>query len=286
VDRHLGRIESIGWRTDIALRELEGAEIAASAENLVIRTPQNRGYRWGNFILLPAAPGPGEANQCVRQFSAAFPDAGYVAIGFDRPPTTAETLEEFVSLGLRVDVDTVLTATSLTAPAREAPAAAFRRLEGDSDWAQAAALSLATEEPQDSESHRRYLARRMGAIRRVCEGGHGAWFGAFRDGEMHCGLGVFNVGAGLARFQAVDTHPAHRRQGLASHLLHVAGQYAMRHLGARTLVIAADPDYHAIGIYRSLGFQDHERHVQVERLTRGRMRSAGEDASAARDSVG
>ena len=266
VDRHLASVESIGWRTDVALRELEGAEIVASEENLVIRTPENPDYRWGNFLLLAAAPRPGEADRCVRKFTAAFPDAGYVAIGFDRPPTTPETLEEFVSLGLRVDVDTVLTATSLTAPAREAPAAAFRRLESDSDWAQAAALSLATEEPQDSASHRRYLERRMGVIRGVCEGGHGGWFGAFRDGEMHSGLGVFNVGAGLARFQAVDTHPAHRRQGLASHLLHTAGQYAVKHLGARTLVIAADPNYHAIGIYRSLGFQDHERRVQVERL--------------------
>src|SRR6202035_3840246 len=144
VDRHLGSVESIGWRTDLRLRELEGAEIAASEEGVVIRTPENPDYRWGNFILRAAAPRPGEAERCVRQFTAAFPDADYVAIGLDRPPTTPETLEEFVSLGLRVGEDTVLTATSLTAPAREAPAAAFRPLETDSDWAQATALSLAT----------------------------------------------------------------------------------------------------------------------------------------------
>src|SRR6202035_4319621 len=195
VDRHLGSVESIGWRTDLRLRELEGAEIAASEEGVVIRTPENPDYRWGNFILLASAPRPGEAERCVRQFTAAFPDADYVAIGLDRPPTTPETLEEFVSLGLRVGGGGG--AAGRRPPPRPPgpggpPPATFRRLESDSDWAQAAALSLATEEPQDSASHRRYLERRMGAIRGVCERGHGAWFGAFRDGEMHSGLGVFD----------------------------------------------------------------------------------------------
>lgn len=259
-------VESIGWRTDVALRELEGAEVLAGEDSLVVRTRENPQYRWGNFMLLRVAPRPGEADRWMRRFIAAFPGAGHVALGIDRPGLAADALAEFAALGLRVDVHTVLTASTLTAPAREAPAAVFRRLEGDRDWSQAIDLSLAADELDDSPSNRSYLERRTSAIRRVCEKGRGAWFGAFRSGEMHCGLGVFAIGSRLARFQAVDTHPAHRRQGLASHLLHVAGQYALGHLGARTLVIAADPGYHAIGIYRSLGFTDHEQHVQLERI--------------------
>jgi GNAT superfamily N-acetyltransferase len=110
----------------------------------------------------------------------------------------------------------------------------------------------------------------MRAVRRVCEQGHGAWFGAFYEEEMRAGLGIFSVGSGVARFQAVDTHPAHRRQGLASHLILTAGVYALSELGAETLVISADPDYHAIDIYRSLGFVERERQVQLERVPTAR----------------
>jgi GNAT superfamily N-acetyltransferase len=93
----------------------------------------------------------------------------------------------------------------------------------------------------------------------------GRSFGAFRDEQLQSGLGIFSAGSGTARFQSVETHPAHRRQGLAGNLLIAAGQYAHTRLRAGTLVIAAEPDYPAINIYRSLGFHERERHVQLER---------------------
>jgi ribosomal protein S18 acetylase RimI-like enzyme len=83
---------------------------------------------------------------------------------------------------------------------------------------------------------------------------------------MHAGLGIFRTAERLARFQDVDTHRDHRRQGLASHLLLAAGHYAHQQLGAATLVIAADPDYQAIGPYRSLGFVDREQYMTFEAL--------------------
>jgi ribosomal protein S18 acetylase RimI-like enzyme len=260
------RITSIGWQTDIALRRLEGAELIAEADYAIVRTPAIGDFRWGNFMLLPSAPGPGEAARWIERFGAAFPAARYLAIGIDEPPRQPTALEEFAALGLRVQIDAVLTAQRMIPPAKPPPAAEFRRLHGDGDWRRAVELSLAASDPDNSSGSRDFLQRRMAAIRRACETGRGAWFGAFRDGEMHAGLGIFDAGDGLARFQSVDTHPAHRRQGLASHLLYAAGRYANTQLGARTLVIAADPEYHAIGIYESLGFSAAERHVQLERL--------------------
>jgi len=261
------RVKSIGWQTDLRLRELEGADIVAGADHLVVRTPENPAYRWGNFLLLPALPPPGEAERWISRFSAAFPGAGHIAIGIDGGPGGPQAVEELAALGLRVETSAVLSADHLIPPAREAPNAVLRRLESDSDWRAAIDLNVAAdEEPGESRSHREYLERRTAAIRRVCEAGHGAWFGAFRDDEMISGLGIFGTGFGLARFQAVDTHPAHRRQGLASHLLFTAGRYALSRLGASTLVIAADPDYHAIDIYRSLGFNERERYMQLERV--------------------
>jgi ribosomal protein S18 acetylase RimI-like enzyme len=259
------RVRSLGWRTDLRLRELEGAEVVERQDHLVVRSAANPAYRWGNFLLFASPPRPGDAERWLARFEQDFPEASYVAIGIDSPAGDLGELDELRAAGMTVEIDAVLSADGLRAPAREPPPVEFRRLQSDADWRRATALRYAVEErPEDG--YRDYLERQMRTIRRVSEQGHGAWLGAFCDGEMRSSLGIFNAGGGLARFQSVDTHPAHRRQGLATNLLLAAGRYALAELGASKLVIAADPDYHAIDIYRSLGFRERERHVQLERL--------------------
>ncbi len=61
----------------------------------------------------------------------------------------------------------------------------------------------------------------------------------------------------------MGTHPAARRQGLAGTLVWRAGQHALGELGARTLVIVADPTEAAIRVYRSVGFADHETQLSM-----------------------
>jgi ribosomal protein S18 acetylase RimI-like enzyme len=259
----------LGWRTDLAVRELEGADVTARDDHVLVRSPAIADFRWGNFMLLAQAPAPGEAAGWVRRFEAEFPGCNYVALGIDAARAQTDALDELTALGLIVERDAVLTTSRLRAPAKPAPAAAFRPVRSDDDWRQATELSVAADERPDSAAGLDYAARRMAAIRRACGTGRGAWFGAFRDGEMQAGLGIYDAGDGLARFQAVDTHSAHRRQGLATHLLHAAGRHAFARFGARTLVIAADPDYHAIDMYESLGFSVREQHVQLERVDAG-----------------
>jgi ribosomal protein S18 acetylase RimI-like enzyme len=263
-------IRSIGWQTDLRLRELEGAEILTRADHLLVRTPQNPAFRWGNFLLLGSMPAVGEGERWLSRFGEAFPRADYVALGVDGAPTDAAALAELQSLGLRAELTSVLSAPRLATPAKPTPRGQLRALRSDEDWRQAIELGLTVEderEPQPGE--RVYMERRMAAVRGVCEAGHGAWFGAFRDGEMVAGLGIFVAGEGVARFQSVDTHPAHRREGLATHLLFLAAEHAHEDFGARTLVIAADPEYHAIEIYHALGFRERNRQLQLERLAAG-----------------
>jgi ribosomal protein S18 acetylase RimI-like enzyme len=97
------------------------------------------------------------------------------------------------------------------------------------------------------------------------EGGHGAWFGAFVDGRLLSGMGLFRASEGLARFQNVETRPEARGRGLAGTLVHHVSRYGFDELGARTLVMVADPDYLAIRIYRSVGFAETESMLQAER---------------------
>ncbi|RJQ81049.1 GNAT family N-acetyltransferase [Pseudonocardiaceae bacterium YIM PH 21723] len=103
-------------------------------------------------------------------------------------------------------------------------------------------------------------------MRELTDRGKGSWFGAFQDGRLVASLGVFTDGSGLARYQSVDTLPGYRNRGLAGTLVHHAGQYALTELGARLLVIQADPGYHAIRVYRSVGFADAETAVSLQRF--------------------
>jgi ribosomal protein S18 acetylase RimI-like enzyme len=271
------RIESIGWQTDLRLRELEGAEIVAREDHVLVRTPENPAFRWGNFLLLGSMPAAGEGERWLGRFREAFPAAAYVALGVDAAATDAAVLAELQALGLRAERTCVLSATRLAMPAKAMPQAQLRALRSELDWRQAIELGLTADEEHDGEpGARTYMERRMAAVRRVCEAGQGSWFGAFRDGEMVAGLGIFAAGEGVARFQSVDTHPAHRRQGLATHLLFAAAEHARASLGARTLVIAADPDYHAIELYRTLGFRERVRQLQLERLAPGSRASSVE----------
>ena len=89
-------------------------------------------------------------------------------------------------------------------------------------------------------------------------------FGAFSAGALVSALGLVQVSAPagrLARFQDVQTHPDFRRLGLASSLVWHAARYGLDELGARTLVMVADPGYPAIRLYRRLGFRLTEEQI-------------------------
>ncbi len=79
-------------------------------------------------------------------------------------------------------------------------------------------------------------------------------------------MGLVGTTPDLARFQSVETHPAFRRRGLAGTLVHVLSCYGFGELGARTLVMVADPDYAAIRIYRAAGFTARECGLSAERV--------------------
>jgi GNAT superfamily N-acetyltransferase len=263
------RVRSVGWRTDVLLREVEGAEIVEREHHIIVRTIENRAYRWGNYMLFDAAPGVGDGARWVSQFEAAFPDADYITIGIDDPSGSVGASHELTALGLNVMVDSVLVADGLRGLREPRPSiadATYRPVHSDSDWTQATNLRLAGDGPTNRSDLPAFVERQMRATRAACEQGRGAWFGAFVGTEMCSGVGIFNTWSGYARFQNLDTHPAHRRKGLGSNLVYAAAQFAVTEFGARNLVLAAVPHHHAMTMYQSLGFVECERQAQFERV--------------------
>jgi ribosomal protein S18 acetylase RimI-like enzyme len=256
-------VSSLGFRTDLALLTASGSVVEDRGTHLVVRSPDNPSYFWGNFFLLEKPPVPGGEREVVDAFHTEFPAADHVSIGIDTADLPDDSRAAFEAAGMTVDVATVLTASSLRLP-REVEAE-VRRLDGDDDWEARARLSHELY-PQTSEERFMAFARQKNAQeRRLVDAGRGSRFGAFVEDRLVSTAGIFVTEDGVARFQSVETHPEHRRKGLAAAVVHAAGQHALDHLGVRTLVIVADTDGEAIGIYRRLGFEDAERQLMLEK---------------------
>jgi len=242
-------VRSLGFRTDLAILELEGSQVTDRGDYLVIRTPGNPDYRWGNFLLLPDLKA-GSGSGWKARFAAEFPDAQYMALGVDETAACAVNPAELA--GMTMERNAVRTATSVRPPPHPNTEAIFRTLEGDADWRQSFGLTGAVYagEPGGDAG---FVTARLAAKRALTEAGHGAWFGAFLDGTLVCQLGLVSGKAGLARYQSVETHPDARRRGLAGTLVWHASTTALGN-DTRTMVMVADPGYDAIRVYRSVGF--------------------------------
>jgi len=255
-------IASLGFRTDLIVLELGGSKIEHHDRHVVVRTPANPTFWWGNFVLFADPVMPGDVAGRLEIFADAFPDAEHIAWGIDSVDGTVGAEDELTRAGFELSRDTVLTATTLAPPARGVDAE-LRPLAGDQDWQQALELRIACL-PDDGHHTEPFVRAHLAGSRALCERGSATWFGAFEHGKLRSALGIVSDGGGLARFQMVETHPEARRRGLAGALLHRAGSAALE-AGAKTLVIVADPEYHAIDLYRSVGFADHETTVELTR---------------------
>jgi ribosomal protein S18 acetylase RimI-like enzyme len=264
-------VTSLGFRTDLALLALAGSTIEDHGDHLVVRSPHNPAFWWGNFLLLARVPAPEETDRWLERFVAQFPDAGHRTFGFDGTQGRVEDLSGFAEAGLDVEASTVMTATSVRPPARPNDEATYRGLASDDDWAQSVQLQIACFGSEgDPEGNRAFITRRAETNRALVEGGHGRWFGAFAGDELVSQMGLVAASPGLARFQAVETHPDHRGRGLAGTLVHHVSGYGFGELGAHTLVMVADPDYVAVRVYRAVGFSDGESQLQAERAPASR----------------
>ena len=256
-------LRSLAWRTDLALLRAAGSEVEDHGDHLVVRTPANPTFYWGNFLLLDAPPGPDEAPAWLVAFEKAFPEAEHRTLGVDGTDVSVDDLAPLRAAGMAIEASTVMTAQAVHEPPHPNTEAAVRPLATDEDWAQQVELALTDEE---LEGGRVFATRRAAAERSLVDQGRGQWFGAFLDGRLAASLGLFVASEGLARYQGVMTHPDLRGRGLCGTLVHHAARHGFDELGVHTVVMVADPDYLAIRVYRSVGFTGSETQLQAARF--------------------
>jgi GNAT superfamily N-acetyltransferase len=255
------RIDSPGLATDLALLELEGSTITDHGDHLVIRTASNPTYWWGNFILLERAPAAAEIPAWIERFEAEFPEAAHRTFAIVEVDADHSGWEPH---GFEVESDVALAADRVIAPARPVVEAEIRVLSTDDDWDQSVRLAALDAGSEGAEERLVFEQRRAEVERGQFEAGMGRYFGAFVGGRLVSRLGIVLLGS-RARYRFVVTHPDVRRRGLASVLVHAAGDWALAQPGVEQVVIVADEDGPAIGLYRSLGFTEAGRHIGVEK---------------------
>ena len=237
-------------------------------DHLVVRTPQNPTFWWGNFLLYDRAPQPGDAAAWLAAFDAeitqAQPGSGHVAIGLEGAQPF-ELPADFAAVGLELVTQAVLTLTreQLLAP-RKAIDHEFsvRVAELPARIGALVDLQVAADDGgHDPAGYREFREQQMRRYTAMQDNGLGHIFAVFTrtpHGERpvaDCGLFRDGRGPGsVARFQHVETHPQWRRRGLCRALIHRVCVHGFEVMGVETLVMLADPGDVAIGIYESLGF--------------------------------
>ncbi|HVV77326.1 MAG TPA: GNAT family N-acetyltransferase [Mycobacteriales bacterium] len=259
------RVTSLGFSTDLMVRRLAGSIIEDHGDHLIVRTPHIPNFWWGNFVLLGRPLRAGDTQWIRQTCRESFPGAQHLALGIDGMRGEVGAATEVAAMTLEVTASVVLMANAFSL-SNDAATPGVRRLSTDADWTQLATLRDAWQGPAADGSEATFRAKRLTEARELNEYG-GAWFGSFEGDLLAAALGIVGDGSGIARYQAVETHPDHRRRGHARRLLQAAAGHARNHLATKQLIIVADPTSHAIELYRSLGFTELERQVQLQGRT-------------------
>lgn len=252
----------LGWQTDLAVLRHYGSTIEDRGDHLLVTTPDNPDYHWGNFVFVTDASAVDDAHRWLQTFQASLPAASWVAIGLVRMP---EDRSAWTAQQLTLELDEVLCTCSLPKQTPLADGYTVRSLTGD-DWEKSVARSVADNArtgEHDPASFARFARNRARMQRRLCERGAAAFFGAFEGAVLAAELGIVRCGT-TARYQSVGTDAEHRRRGLASHLLGVAARWAAERTCDRWVILteAANP---AGRVYRSVGFQPDTANAQAYR---------------------
>lgn len=275
---------SLVYATDIDVLAPDRV-VQRRGDHIVVRSPSNPAFYWGNFLLFDAPPQQGDRERWEALFAAAFADEPGVrhrAFGWDVTDGALGAAEtELAPHGYLVEgmVGLVADAGGVIPHPRENREVEIHMLDPDGDealWDGVVALQVAGRDPVFEEApYRAFSTARNTEQRALFRAGRGAWHVAIdpASGEVvgSCGLVVTD---GRGRYQAVDTAEAHRRKGICSRLVVEAARLSEQRFGTERFVICAEPDYHALGLYESLGFERRERSAGAHLMPPGDARDA------------
>jgi ribosomal protein S18 acetylase RimI-like enzyme len=261
------KLKSLGYRTDLIFAAFDG-EISDRGNYLVIRTPTNPTFYWGNFLLFDSPPGEGDFERWRQLFAkeiGSAPETKHQVFGWDSVGGEAGIVQPFLEAGFRLSSSEVLTCQEPHMPPRLNQAVSIRPLEADTDWEEAVELQVVCRDEEFEEGeYREFRLQQMKRYQHMDDAGLGHWYGAFAGQRLVADLGIFHE-AEVGRYQHVETHPNFRRRGIAGTLVYEASRHAIAEYDLEVLVIVADQGSPAARLYQSLGFKQTEVQLGLER---------------------
>lgn len=255
----LSQIRSLGLKTDIEIARFEN-RFTERDGYLVVETPGNPDYYWGNFLLFPSPPTLEDRIRWPAIFQKEFahnPAIQHRAFTWDSP----EGKKGVDFPGYEFEASPIYHLSQTTLPARMNEEVQVRVLSSEDDWRQAIHNQLQCRgEGFEEAGYLRFKEKQMARYRRMSEAGLGDWFGAFLNGKLVADAGLYHFGD-LGRFQSVGTDPGFRRRGISATLIYNMAQHGLKR--SKKLVIVADPTHGADRVYRSVGFGGTETAVQL-----------------------
>jgi ribosomal protein S18 acetylase RimI-like enzyme len=247
---------SPGLLTEMIFHRFSG-EIIDRGTHIIVRTPSNQGFFFGNLALFFEAPKPGSLSKWREIFRKEFhdlPNVKHVTFLWDSPKEGVGDVSELQAAGFKIDFSLVLTARSVHPAPKFNRDITVRPIKTDAEWLEVIEAQIHSKASEYGEaSYREFKERQMAQYRAMSERNLGHWFGAFMNGKLVGDLGLFRNGA-TGRFQSVETSPEFRRQGICGRLVYEAAQFGFQNMGLTELVMVADENYHAAKIYESVGF--------------------------------
>jgi len=236
------RIRSLALTTELGLANTRGT-VSDHGDYLVVETPDDPGYYYGNLMVFPAAPQVGEVAYWTRRFHVHLPHVQHVTFWWDGLTGDVGAEAELLAAGFTIERALVMTAEAV---ARHDSPLPVREL-AESEITDALGWALAD---RHDEAYRQFLQRRAAWQRTLVARGLGRFWGAFDGSALVGSLGLVELGT-IGRYQDVETLPAYRGRGIASALLHAAARAATVE---RVVVIAEKAD-----LYERAGFRIVER---------------------------
>lgn len=234
----------LAQQTDIAVLALMGSVVDDCGDHLVVRTPQNPGFHFGNLLFVRDAGLVNDVDHWLARFTEVLPDAEHRAIELPAEPDK----DAWAARKLEIDAATTLTRAPHETVSDAVDGYELTALPTSQDWIDLLPTGQLVDPPSLA-----FRGKQLAAQRRLARYGPAAWFGARTPDKVVAALGIVDLGNGQARYQNVMTDEAHRGRGLASWLLSAAGVWAGER-GVRELVIVADADSAAEKLYERGGF--------------------------------
>lgn len=221
----------------------------------MVRIPSQPDYYSGNFIYLKEAPKNEQKLELEHLFDELFKENSirnhYTFVWFGNKEVDLSTYtnnnyryERLNSLTLNQD--------KYIEPKKLNSAIDIRLLNSEVDWQKWIDLEVSDRPSGHSEDgFRNYVIKKATNYRQLESENKGNFYGAFINNELVASAGLFfknNIG----RFQAVVTKSEFRRKRICTTLLNHICKIGFSKVN--TLVIVADSDYHALDLYKKLGF--------------------------------